>query len=62
MVAAGNGGMGIGGPVVDISPANSPEAITVGAIYVSWRVAEFSNFGKRPVADRVPVLMSADAG
>ncbi|KAH7160681.1 peptidase S8/S53 domain-containing protein [Dactylonectria macrodidyma] len=46
VVAAGNGDEnGVPLPVSSQSPANAPNALTVGAIDSSWRPASFTNYG-----------------
>lgn len=46
VVAAGNGDdFGNPLPVSSQSPANAPNALTVGAIDSSWRPASFTNYG-----------------
>ncbi|KAJ4316576.1 proteinase B [Fusarium piperis] len=50
VVAAGNGDQnGRPLPVSSQSPANAPNALTVGAIDSSWRTASFTNYG--PLVD-----------
>ncbi|WQF76095.1 Putative peptidase S8 propeptide/proteinase inhibitor I9 [Colletotrichum destructivum] len=46
VVAAGNGDdFGNPLPVSDVSPANVPNALTVGAVDSTWRVSTFTNYG-----------------
>lgn len=50
VVAAGNGDEnGFPIPVSSVSPANVPNALTVGAIDSNWRIASFSNYGMSPL-------------
>jgi subtilisin family serine protease len=49
VVAAGNGDdNGVPQPVSSQSPANVPNALTVGAITRTWTPASFTNYGSLP--------------